>query len=175
MLITGPNSSGKSVYLKQVAQIVFLAHVGCFVPAQSATVCKSFTTLPFAFPFRYRLVSWTISFAVSLPSSLFLLRSVALWLTLFKWQEWCGIRQIARSVLWTNTGKERMQKVYLFLFTTSVSLNGLFTSLLFFFVTDGRALLAAFIHHVVSLGEASPMVLISTHFYQLFTERFVLI
>ena len=37
-LITGPNSSGKSVYIKQVGLIVFLAHLGCWVPATSATV-----------------------------------------------------------------------------------------------------------------------------------------
>ncbi|KAH7818300.1 putative DNA mismatch repair protein MSH5 [Monocercomonoides exilis] len=38
LLITGPNSSGKTVYLKQVAQIVFLAHIGSFVPAKAATI-----------------------------------------------------------------------------------------------------------------------------------------
>lgn len=32
-LLTGPNASGKSVYLRQIAQIAFLAHVGSFVPA----------------------------------------------------------------------------------------------------------------------------------------------
>ncbi len=37
-VVTGPNFSGKSVYLKQVALIVFLAHVGSFVPADAATV-----------------------------------------------------------------------------------------------------------------------------------------
>lgn len=31
-----PNSSGKSIYLKELAQICFLAHVGSFVPAASA-------------------------------------------------------------------------------------------------------------------------------------------
>jgi DNA mismatch repair protein MSH5 len=36
--ITGPNSSGKSVYLRQVGTIVYLAHVGCFVPAQAARI-----------------------------------------------------------------------------------------------------------------------------------------
>ena len=38
LILTGPNYSGKSVYLKQVAVIVFLAHVGSFVPAESATI-----------------------------------------------------------------------------------------------------------------------------------------
>ncbi|KAF9141882.1 MutS protein msh5 [Mortierella sp. GBA39] len=37
-ILTGPNSSGKSVYLKQVALIAFMAHVGSFVPADSAVV-----------------------------------------------------------------------------------------------------------------------------------------
>ncbi|KAF2276083.1 mismatch repair protein 5 [Westerdykella ornata] len=38
LIMTGPNYSGKSVYLKQVALIVFMAHVGCFVPAESARI-----------------------------------------------------------------------------------------------------------------------------------------
>lgn len=38
LILTGPNYSGKSVYLKQVAVIVFMAHVGSFVPATAATI-----------------------------------------------------------------------------------------------------------------------------------------
>ena len=37
-IVTGPNSSGKSVYIKQVALICFLARVGSFVPAHSAMI-----------------------------------------------------------------------------------------------------------------------------------------
>jgi DNA mismatch repair protein MSH5 len=37
--VIGPNASGKSVYLKQVALISYLAHIGSFVPAERATVC----------------------------------------------------------------------------------------------------------------------------------------
>jgi DNA mismatch repair protein MSH4 len=37
-LITGANSSGKTTYLKQVALIVLMAHLGCYVPAEMAMV-----------------------------------------------------------------------------------------------------------------------------------------
>lgn len=38
MVITGPNMGGKSVYMRQVALITLLAHLGSFVPAQSANI-----------------------------------------------------------------------------------------------------------------------------------------
>ena len=37
-IITGPNMSGKSTYMRQVAHIAVLAHVGSFVPADDAEI-----------------------------------------------------------------------------------------------------------------------------------------
>lgn len=45
LVLTGPNHSGKSIYLRQVALIVYLAHIGSFVPAQRATIGLTDTIL----------------------------------------------------------------------------------------------------------------------------------
>ncbi|POS79862.1 DNA mismatch repair protein MSH5 [Diaporthe helianthi] len=38
LVMTGPNHSGKSIYLKQIALIVYLAHIGSYVPAEQACI-----------------------------------------------------------------------------------------------------------------------------------------
>ncbi len=39
IVLTGPNMAGKSTYMRQIALITYMAHVGSFVPAKSAEIC----------------------------------------------------------------------------------------------------------------------------------------
>lgn len=69
-IVTGPNSSGKSTYLKQVALIAFLAHIGCFVPAQQGSRVPFLDSL-------FSCIETVESISISLSSFLFSLNELS--------------------------------------------------------------------------------------------------
>eukprot|EP01137_Pigoraptor_chileana_P030840 Opistho-2@17862 len=128
-VVTGPNASGKSIYIKQVALIVFMAQVGSFVPAESATI-----------NIRDRIFTRIQSReSVSVAQSTFMIDAI----------------QVS-SVLRSATPRSL---VVIDEFGKGTGSG------------DGVALLAATVRELLRRGsDGCPMCMISTHFYELFTE-----
>lgn len=127
LVITGPNHSGKSVYLKQVALIVYLAQIGSFVPAESANigvVDKVFVRLST----RESAARNESAFAIDL-------------------------RQVNQALQYHTP------KSLLVIDEFGKGTNS----------DDGCGLMAGLLHHLVSLPE-TPRALVSTHFYELFSQ-----
>ncbi|CAG9313704.1 unnamed protein product [Blepharisma stoltei] len=80
-VICGPNYSGKSVYMKMVGLIVYLAHIGSFVPAEFAVIGKvdqifsrmAYSDSRTSSSFSEEIAQLTIALNNSTPSSLLIL------------------------------------------------------------------------------------------------------
>ena len=48
LILTGPNMAGKSTILRQVAQLVLMAQMGSFIPANRATIYRQIPSVIFA-------------------------------------------------------------------------------------------------------------------------------
>ncbi|CAD6977545.1 unnamed protein product, partial [Tilletia controversa] len=126
LVVTGSNGSGKSIYLKQIALIVLLAHVGSFVPAEGARIgiCDQILT---SIQARHSVSRLQSSFLLDVSQVGFALRQ-------------CTPRSL---VLFDEIGKGTD-------------------------ATDGAALFAATVRHLLERPEGCPKTVVATHFHEAF-------
>ncbi|KAH9841446.1 DNA mismatch repair protein MutS [Rhodofomes roseus] len=141
VVCTGANACGKSVYLKQIAMIQYMAQIGCFVPAECATlgiVDKIFTRVQT----RESVSKVQSAFMIDLNQVSFALRNAT-----------------ERSlILLDEFGKGTMSSG-----SYPLAPTGLVYHLL-----DGAGLFCSVLKHLASRGSACPKVLAATHFHDVF-------
>ncbi|KAF9468500.1 DNA mismatch repair protein MutS [Collybia nuda] len=150
LLCTGANACGKSVYLKQIALIQYMAQIGCFIPAKSATlgiVDKSIPhvlliNVPFAvvliriFPQVFTRISTRESVSKAQSAFMIDLNQVSLALR----------NSTARSlILLDEFGKGTLS-------------------------TDGAGLFCGVLKELIDRGSECPKVLAATHFHDVFRK-----
>lgn len=131
LILTGPNHSGKSIFLKQTAIIVYLAHLGSFVPAESAVIGLTDKILS-------RI---STKESVSRNESAFAI----------------DLRQVAQAARCATS------KSLVLIDEFGKGTNA----------DDGAGLLAATLHHFLASHDASPRVLLSTHFHELIEGQYL--
>ena len=146
LLLTGPNYSGKSVYLKQNAIIVYLAHVGSFVPAAEATIGITDQILT--------RISTTETIS-RMQSAFFIdLQQVSSALYNMTRQSLLVIDEFGKGT--NNSGMFRIETV-----------KGLLSGV------DGIGLMSGLLHYLLRLGSSRPKVIGATHFHEVFEGRYV--
>lgn len=149
LMVTGPNYSGKSIYLKQIALIVYLAHVGCFVPAEVATIGLTDQILT-------RIATRE---TVSKFQSAFMI----------------DLQQVARAMSLAT----HRSLVIIDEFGKGTESSGVFVSCCQkvsdpdLIVTDGAGLACGVFEHFLNLGKYNPKVLGATHFNEIFENGFL--
>ncbi|KAF7288536.1 DNA mismatch repair protein 5 [Mycena chlorophos] len=141
VLCTGANACGKSVYLKQVALIQYMAQIGCFVPAEAATlgiVDKIFTRIST----RESVSKVQSAFMIDLNQVSLALRNAT-----------------ANSlVLLDEFGKGTLPTGSYAFFSSYVETSRL----------HGAGLFCGVLKHLLARGPACPKVLAATHFHDVF-------
>ncbi|KAJ7600737.1 DNA mismatch repair protein MutS [Mycena floridula] len=181
VLCTGANACGKSVYLKQIALIQYMAQVGCFVPAEAATlgiVDKIFTRIStresvskaqsVCFPARHLSLSqcWDLSQAFMID-----LNQVSLALRNSTSRSLVLLDEFGKGTLSTGSCPFLLpSSVCLGVQLTLVSLTSLIFSSKSRFRIDGAGLLCGVLKHLLERGPNCPMVLAATHFHDVFRE-----
>lgn len=154
LMMTGPNYSGKSVYLKQVALIVYMAHVGCFVPADRATVGLTDKILT-RVATRETVSRCQSAFTIDL-------QQVALALTLATHRSLVIIDEFGKGT--DSSGRISFEETLPIPKETTSSLT---------LLTDGAGLACGVFEHFLSLGMDRPKVLAATHFHEIFETGFL--
>lgn len=131
LLVTGPNFSGKSIYLKQVALIAYMAQVGSFVSADYARLGVTDKILT-RITTRETVSKGQSTFMIDLQQMAFALNTFT-----------------ARSLLVVDEFGKGTDNC------------------------DGAALCAGVLSHLLSLGNAAPKVLASTHFHEIFEQGLI--
>jgi DNA mismatch repair protein MSH5 len=149
VMMTGPNYSGKSVYVKQVALIVYLAHLGCFVPATRAIIGLTDKILT-------RLAT---AETVSKVESAFMtdLQQVSSALNLATHRSLLVIDEFGK-------GTDSFGEPKLPCFPSGKDLACF---------PDGAGLACGVFEYLLSLGEQRPKVLGTTHFHEIFESGFL--
>lgn len=149
LIMTGPNYSGKSVYLKQVALIVYMAHIGSFVPADAATIGLTDKILT-------RVATRE---TVSKSQSAFMidLQQIALAMTLATNRSLVIIDEFGKGT--ESNGGYRCSSI------TSHAHSKI--------VADGAGLACGVFEYFLGMGQERPKILGATHFHEIFESGFL--
>ncbi|MEJ1271044.1 mutS homolog 5 [Cricetulus griseus] len=142
-VITGPNSSGKSIYLKQVGLITFMALVGSFVPAEEAEIG--------VIDAIFTRIHSCESISLGLSTFMIDLNQVAKAVNNATEQSLVLIDEFGKG---TNTVRRKMED--------DRGMEGEGTG-----QVDGLALLAAVLRHWLALGPRCPHIFVATNFLSL--------
>ena len=147
LIMTGPNYSGKSVFLKQIAIIVYMAHVGSFVPADQAVIGITDKIIT--------RVATKESVSKAQSSFMIDLQQIALAVSLATRRSLVIIDEFGKGTeskgMFAGLGKLRCSHGSL----------------------DGAGLACGVLEYFLGLGAETPKVLAATHFHEIFETRFL--
>lgn len=149
LMLTGPNYSGKSVYLKQIALIVYMAHVGSYVPADQAIIGLTDKILT-RIATRETVSKFQSSFMIDLQQAA-LAMSLATHKSLVIIDEFGKGTESSGKFIHHGTLEQEISELDV----------------------DGAGLACGVFEHFLGLGDDRPKVLGATHFHEIFENGFL--
>lgn len=142
-IITGANGSGKSIFLKQILLAVYLAHVGCYIPAKKANIGLVDS--------MHCLIQTKESAVVRLSSFMMDLTQAS---------------RVSQVKLLRIVGFQTLQVIHCASPSSLIIMDEFGRGTL---EDDGLILLVSFLNHFLSKGDLCPHILVSTHFQRIST------